>query len=414
MHSSSETGDIHSQSGAEDKNPSVIDLLIILGKHKVVIAAVTFLGAVTTAVYALYLPNVYTAAAKVLPPQQNQSAAAAMLAQIGGVVGRASGGSLGTSGPGELYVSMLRSRRVADAIVARFELQTVFGEKLPSGARSILEGRTKIKAEKDGILVIEVDDYDAGRAAEIANAYVEELQKLTGTLAVTEASQRRLFFERQLAQAKDNLTKIEVRAKQAFERGGLVQVEGTGKALLEATARLRAQMTVKQVQIGAMQTFAGQQNPELRAAQQELAVMKKELSRLETGAGPNGSSDASGREAVESLGMLRDVKYYEAVYELLAKQYEMAKMDEARDAALIQVLDPAIPPDFKSKPKRTAMVLLAALGAFLVACLVIVVRASLQFAASKPQVAEKLTLLRAAFLPARLTQTSDKGTENAR
>ena len=185
----------------------------------------------------------------------------------------------------------------------------------------------------------------------LANAYVDELFKLTNVLAVTEASQRRLFFERQFEQARDNLTKAEAAARQAMDKGGLVQVEGQGRAIIENTARLRGQITVKEVQIGAMRTFATDNNPDLKLAQQELESMKRELARIE---GTSGSKSGNGREndssGIDSVGLLRNVKYQETVYELLAKQFELAKIDEAKDSAVVQVMDKAIEPDRKSKP----------------------------------------------------------------
>lgn len=374
---------------------NLLDLAIVLAKHKWLVLGLPFAAAILAAIYSLLLPNIYTASTKILPPQQNQSAAASMLAQLGGLGGIA-GGALGIKNPNDLYIGMLKSRTVADNLIQRFDLNNVFEQKLQSGTRTILEGMTKIVSGKDGIIAIEVDDKDPKRAAVLANAYVDELYKLTSVLAVTEASQRRLFFERQLARAKDNLAKAEVSAKQALQHGGLVQVEGQGRAMIEAAARLRGQITVKEVQIGAMRAFATERNPELLASQQELQVMKLELAKMEGAGGTkvreNGTVNNS--QGIDNLSLLRDVKYYETIYELLAKQYELAKLDEAKDSAIIQVLDKAIEPEHKSKPNRRTIVLLTAAVAGFIAVLLAFLKDALDRSSGNPAQLRRMRLFR--------------------
>ena len=384
----------------DDDEVSLLDLAIILAKHKKLIIGLPLIIGVMAAGISLSLPNIFTASTKILPPQQNQSAAAGMLAQLGGL-GGFTAGAIGIKNPSDLYIGMLKSRTVADGIIQRFDLNTLFQQKLQSATRSVLAGMTTIKAEKDGIITIEVDNEDPKRAAVLANAYVDELYKLTSVLAVTEASQRRLFFERQLAQAKDGLTKAEIAARQALEKGGLAQVEGQGRAMLDATARLRGQITVKEVQIGAMRTFATERNPELLAAQLELEVMKRELAKMEGVGGTKvtKSSVANDSQGTDSLSLLRDVKYYETVYEMLAKQYEFSKIDEAKDSAIIQVLDKAIEPDLKSKPKRREFVLLWIFVAGVFAVLWAFMSEVLVKTKQDPRKSAQLTQLRSYFWP---------------
>jgi uncharacterized protein involved in exopolysaccharide biosynthesis len=259
---------------------------------------------------------------------------------------------------------MLKSRTVADRLISRFGLGKVYDEDVPSEIRKRLQKETKIAAGRDGIIVIEVDDEDPKRAAELANAYVDELQNLKKTLAVTEASQRRLFFEQQLVQAKDNLAAAEVTARRGLQKGGLAQVDAQGRSMIEVTARLRAQISAKEVQLGAMRTFAAEGNPELQRIQQELDALRREIARVEGGSSvaSAGKGDAARSTGLDNLGRLRDVKYFEFLYELLAKQFELAKIDEAKDPAIIQVMDPALEPDRKSRPKRGLIVLLSTLG----------------------------------------------------
>jgi tyrosine-protein kinase Etk/Wzc len=349
---------------------TLLDLLIVLAQRKTFVLGIPLLAAIAAAILSLLMPNIYTGVAKILPPQPSQSSASAVLAQLGAVAGLA-GGVTGIKNPNDMYVGMLKSRTVAENLIRRFELNKVYETKYQSNTVKQLGAMSTITSGKDGIITITVDDKDPKRAADLANAYIDELYKLTGVLAVTEASQRRLFFERQLAQAKENLIRAEASARQSLEKGGITQVEGQGRAMVENIGRLRGQITVKEVQVGAMRAFAAERNPELLLAQQELEVMKRELAKME-GVGDvrgTGNSAVNSSRGIDSLSLLRDVKYYETIYDLLAKQYELTKIDEAKDSALIQVLDKAIEPDRKSKPWRALIVVLSTLAALIAAIL---------------------------------------------
>jgi uncharacterized protein involved in exopolysaccharide biosynthesis len=383
----------------EDDEISLLDLLIVLAKHKRIVLGFPFAVGIVAAIISLLLPNGYTGTTKILPPQQSASAASALLNQLGGALGGLgglAGGALGVRNPNDLYVGMLKSRTVADNLIARFELAKVYGEDRLSDVRKQLEKETTIGSGRDGIITIEVDDKDPKRAADLANAYVDELMKLTKVLAVTEASQRRLFFERQLLQVKDNLTAAEMAARQGLQKGGLSQVDAQGRSMIEVTARLRAQISAKEVQIGSMRTFAAEGNPELQRTQQELEALRRELGRVE-GSSPIaavGKGEASGSSGLDNLSRLRDVKYYEFLYELLAKQYELAKIDEAKDATIVQVMDRAIEPDRRSKPKRTFIVLISVFATFFLSLLAAFVLEGISRAASDPQQAERLRSIR--------------------
>lgn len=377
---------------------SLLDLLIVLAKHKKLILGMPLAVAIAAAIISMLLPPVYTATTKILPPQQSQSSASAMLAQLGGALGGLAGGAAGIKSPNDLYVGMLKSRTLADSLIQRFDLKTVYQAEFSSAVRKALEGASVITSGKDGIIVIEVDDKDPKRAAALANGYVEELAKLNNSLAVTEAAKRRLFFEQQLRLAKDNLARAETAAKSALDQGGVSMVEEQGKSMVVTTAQLRAQVAVKEVQIGAMKSFAAERNPDLQKAQQELAAMRQQLARLEGNGETLGDpgKGASGR-GFTNLALLRDVKYYGVVFELLAKQYEMAKLDEAKDSALIQVLDKAIEPDRKSKPKRVLIVILATLAAGFIAVLWAFLKEAMEKARRNPESSERMKQFRRAL-----------------
>ncbi len=344
------------------------------------------------------MPNIYTGVTRILPPQQSQSTAAAMLGQLGALAGVA-GTSLGIKNPNDLYVGMLKSRTVADNLISRFELRKLYETKTADDARKALEGNSRVTSGKDGLIAIEFDDKDPKRAAAIANAYVEELYKLTQTLAVTEASQRRLFFEKQLALTKRELGNAEVALKTTQEETKLIKIDEQGRAIIEAFARLRAQVVAKEVQLGAMRSFATEQNPDLIRTQQELIGLRAQLAKMEKSHNPTqgdilvptGQVPEAG---LEYLRKLRDVKYYETIFELLAKQYEAAKIDEARDTSLIQVLDKALEPEKKSKPKRALIVILTALVFGFLAVIWAFIREAGEKARQNPEQAERLNLLR--------------------
>jgi uncharacterized protein involved in exopolysaccharide biosynthesis len=379
---------------AQPDEVGLLDLLIVLAKHKRVVLGVPFVAVVAAAIFSLLLPNIYTGTTRILPPQQSASAATALLNQLGGALGSLAGGVAGIRSPADLYVGMLKSRTVADNLIERFDLNRYYEQDYPSNTRKVLDNKTKITAGKDGIITIEFDDKDPKRAADIANAYVDELMKLTTVLAVTEASQRRLFFEKQLLQAKDNLVAAEIAARQGLEKGGITYVDAQGRSMMEVTARLRAQISAKEVQLGAMRSFAAEGNPELQRTQQEIDVLRRELARVEGSAPVAEKQTDSGRGGLDNVGRLRNVKYYEFLYELLAKQYELAKVDEARDSTVIQAMDKAIPPDRKSKPVRTLIVLVSGIVGVLLAFFLAFALEAMEKAKTDPRQAGRVETLK--------------------
>ena len=388
-----------------DDEVSLLDLAIVLAKRKRLVLGLPAAAAVISAAISLLLPNIYTGTTKILPPQQTQSTSA-VLAQLGNLAGLAGGAvASGLKNPNDLYVGMLKSRTVADNLIQRFDLNKYYDQKYQSATRKRLASDTSIVAGRDGIITIEVDDEDPKRAADLANAYVDELFKLTTVLAVTEASQRRLFFERQLDLARVNLVKAETEARKALEQGGLAAVDAQGRTAVETAARLRAQISVKEVQIGAMRTFAAEANPELKRAQEEIEVMKRELAKSEGGLPAKAArSVPEEKSGIDNLGLLRDVKYYETMYGLLAQQYESAKIDEAKDSAIIQVMDKAVEPDRKSRPKRLVIVMLSMLVASVLSVLSTFVVEAFVNSATDPKQSQRLGQLKEYLRPPGLHQ----------
>jgi tyrosine-protein kinase Etk/Wzc len=359
---------VASRTGHSNQNYEIsfLDILIVLAKHKKVILGLPFLAAVLAAGITLLMPNWYTATAKLLPPQQSQSNAIAILGQLGALSGGASS-ALGLKNPSDIFVAMLKSRTVADALIERFKLKDIYDEKYLQNARKKLAKRADITASREGVITIEVEDRSPSRAADIANAYIEELEKLTRSLAVGEAGQRRLFFEQQLNKAKTDLTNAEHALAQFQIDKKILNPQGQASLTISAAAGLQAQIAAKEVQIASLSSFATQENPDLHRAKEELSGLRSALAKV-----ARGKSDDIGdvlisigkapEQALEYLRKFRDVKYYETLFELLAKQYEIARIDEAKEATLIQVLDIAIPPEIRSSPKRALIVVLIAIG----------------------------------------------------
>jgi tyrosine-protein kinase Etk/Wzc len=353
-----------SLSQLDESDQPVWDALVTIAKHKRIILGITVLVTVLSMAVVVMIPNRYTADALLLPPSQSMSAGTSMLGQLGGVSAASIFGmGIGLKNPGDMYVSLFRSRPVEDAVIRRFGLLDRYKSKNMKEARDRFErlGAVELGA-KDGLIRLSMTDSDPRFAAELVNGYIDEFRKFSANLALTEAAQRRLFFERQLKEAKGNLANSEVALKNTEQTTGVLQIEGQARALIESTAALRAQVIAKQVQIEGMRTFATDQNPELFETQKQLDELQSKLKAL------NGVGDGTGDDliipkgklssaAMEYIRKYRDVRYSETVYELLARQYEMAKLDEARQGTEIQIAAPALPPDKKSAPHRTLTVL---------------------------------------------------------
>lgn len=352
-----------------DGGVNLIDLIIVLAKHKKLIVGVSVAAAVLSSGISLMLPSSYMASTKLLPPQQAQSGAAALLSQLGGIAGAAAGAA-GIKNPSDLYIGMLRSRTVADKLITKYGLKAVYKTDSQEKARERLDATTAISSGKDGLITIQVEEKDPKLVARLANGYVEELLQLTRVMAVTEASQRRMFFERQLELAKDNLTKAETSLKGALDSRGVISVDAESRAMLETVGRLRAQASAKEIQLSSMRAFITVNNPEYKHAEEELISLRAELSKLENGRDVDSKDSPlvpASKNGIENIKLLRNVKYYEMLYELLSKQYEVARLDEAKDPSIIQVLDPAIDPERRSKPHRAMIVIVATFMAFFAA-----------------------------------------------
>ncbi len=385
-----------------DDEVSLLDLLVIIAERKRIVVWITAVFVVLAVVVSLLLPVRYTATVTLMPPQQGSSMGAALASQLGNLGGMAAlaGGSLGLKNPNDMYVAMLKSRTVEDAMVQRYGLMKEYRKRYLSDAVKDFEDHATVDGSgKDGLIHISIEDHDPRRAAELANGYVDEFRNLSQHLAITEASQRRLFFEQELEQAKNNLANAEEALKRTELTTGVIQPDSQARALIESAAALRAQITAREVQIQGMQTYATGENSELVQAQRELEGMRTQLAKL------GGSEDSAGGNFIVPKGLipeagmeyvrkLRDVKYNEPIFEILARQFEVAMLEEAKQGALIQVVDPAIIPDRKSFPKRGLIAIGATFSGLLLGLITALLTASWQYLKRDPDASAQIERLR--------------------
>jgi len=298
---------------------SLLDLLIVLAKHKKKIILVPLLVAIITGGISLLIPNIYTATTKFFPPQGGQSAGSALMSQIGGQLGGLAGiagGALGVKNPADMYIAYLQSRPVEERLIAKFKLQEKWEYERMADTRKHLDTVARISSGKDGVITVEVDDEDPSVAAEMANYYLSELKGILASNAVTEAAQRRQFFEKELKPARDKLTDAQI------------------------------------------------------------------------------NLDRTPASSLRYLDAMREMKYREALWEVLVRQYESARLDEAKDAVFIQVVETATAPDRKSKPKRALMVILAGLATGFMMVLWAFIKEASEKAKADPEKAARLSAMR--------------------
>jgi uncharacterized protein involved in exopolysaccharide biosynthesis len=343
--------------------------LKVFYERKRLILSVTLISALVAAGIAFLLPPTYKAEAVIIPPQQTQSSMSMMsaqAAQLGGLAGLGLTGMLWKN-PADLYIGILESRTIADSLVEKFHLQDVYGVKKQSDARKRLAKLSSFISGKDQLIHIVVLDHDPKRVSDLANAYVERLFEKNQHLALTEASQRRLFFEQQIAQERDALTLAEVAFKNTQQKTGLIVPTGQAEGLIRSGILLRSEIARREVELEAIRSYETEENSQVRVLEGEINTLNGQLRRLKN---ENGTQSADGIEipagklpevGLEYARKLRDFKYHEAIYEFLQKQYQAARIDEAKLAPVIQVVDHAVRPDRKSGPPRTAITVLSAL-----------------------------------------------------
>ena len=380
--------DPHALAEAEDEldeGPAVglLDLLTWLGEGKRVIAAVTVAAAALALIYALLQPQIFTARTTLLAPgSQQQSTSAAALAALGSLGGLA-GGIAGKT-PDELYVNLLKSDTVQRALATKFDLYKRYQVETYEVLRKVIPQYVRVSSDKkSGVITLEVDDKVPQFAADLANAHAGEVTKLLSRLAVSEAQQRRMFFEQQLKDTKENLIKAEQFLRQVQEKSGMVVLDQQAEAIIKAVAELKARIAEREVRLKVMRTSTTAVNPDVQLLTSELTALRAELTRMESStgsvtAGGTGSIDIPVGKlpaaAIDYVRAAREVKFQETMMTSMLRQFEVAKLDEAKEGQSLQQVDVAVPPDRKSKPSRALIVLAATFVALLLSSLVVVWR----------------------------------------
>ena len=409
----------HSQR-SDDDEINLMDIMLVIAKYNRFIMAFTAVSIVLALIYVMLQPFSYTAKTVILPPQpKGEASMGALLGNLGGVGGLPGAGALGLKNPSDMYLGMLKSRTLADRLIIKLDLQKHYKTKTMTKTREVLKHASNIAAGKDGFITVEYTHSDPVMAASIANAYIGELDALNSTLAVTEAAKRRLFYEKQIKETSVSLSQAEAAMKQTqrktgwYEFGGFdVAMAGGGgggglapggarvnASVLAKVEEIRAQITLKEVELASKRAYMTEQNPEYVRSLATLAALKANLTKLE---GSNNASGADVKVPVNQLSdtgfayihQMRDLKYKQSLMELYSKQFEMAKMDEAKESPLVQVVDKALPPEERSSPKRAQMMVIATILALVISIMLAFIMNALDTAKQIPKSAERLILLR--------------------
>jgi tyrosine-protein kinase Etk/Wzc len=379
----------------------VLDVLLLLTRNRRLIVIVTSAAFGAGLLLALVTTPKFTAKAVILPPQQ-QTSSSALLNQLGSLSVLGGGAAaLGLKSPADLYIGMLQSRTISDALIEKFHLHDGSGKKRLESIRVALKAQTEIETGKDGLIKIAVTDPDPKRASDLANAYVEQLYTMNSNLAIAEAAQRRAFFDQQLDSERKALTSAEDDLRATQQRTGIIQPTGQAQMIIQNISQLRAQIANREVSLRSTQSFASDENPDVIRLTKEISTMRRQLSKLENDqqhqVQPGDISLPAGRIAEDTLEYARkyrEVKYHDALFDLLSRQFEAARIDEAKSAPIIQVIDHAIPPDTKSSPRRFLIVFGFFVFGFFASLVISVGTHALEKAKKIPEQAAKLEELR--------------------
>ena len=268
-------------------------------------------------------------------------------------------------------VGIVKSRTIMDKLINKFDLQTKYESENMDLTRLTLSNSTSAAADaKTGLVSISIEDKDPAFAAQLANSYVEELQNFIQQLAISDAAQQRLFLEEQVKETQVNLLKAENELTEYQKKTGILNAGQQASSLMSAIATFRARISAKEVELQTAETFASPNNPRIQKLRAEVKGLKEQIQKLEAQA-TEGSEESFNLSELPDAGMeylrkMRDQKFYETLYGMLLSQFEQAKMAEAQEPAIIQVIDEAVPPQLRAKPKRKLVVVLATvLGFFL-------------------------------------------------
>jgi tyrosine-protein kinase Etk/Wzc len=389
---------------AGSADTSLLKNVVVLARHRRFIFGGMLVAAAMTALIALVIPASYTATTVILTSQTGPGSASALLGEVGALGALASlGGDSLLKNQADTFVGVMSSRTVADNLIQDFHLQSVYRTRTLVDTRKALARHTHVEAAKGSLIRISVDDHDVRRAAALANAYVDELYHVNQHLALTSGSQRRLFLEQQVAAEKDTLANAEESFQQIQQKTGVIQLAGQEEMTLRSIAELRAQVSAREVQIEQLRTMATEENGQLQQLESGMGALREQLRKAESnGTGSDAYFVSAGRipqAGLEYLRRMRDLRYHEALFETLSKQYELARIEEAKAPPIIQVLDKAIALDKRTWPPRTLLVLLSLLTSGILLSGAVLLKDKWTRIAAEPENAVHLITLRNIFAP---------------
>jgi uncharacterized protein involved in exopolysaccharide biosynthesis len=357
----------HSVPESDDDEINLLQLLLVIVRRKLLIIKVCTVVAVLSVCYSLTLKNIYTATSKFYPPQKESplGSFASLLAQTGPLQGL---GGLG--GPGDLYLAITKSRTVADAVVKRLDLQKKEDgtTRTLEAARKAAMGAVKVAVGKDGIITVSANSRYSQKAADLANAFVDETIKRSVQLYVTKAGSERTFLEKRLEVVKVELKNAEGDLKAFQEKHKTIKVDAQASVAIEGIARLKAEIAHKEVQLATLRNSMTDESSDVKALQAGISRLKSQVGSMTGSGGVDSIIPATGNVpgiGVEYVRKVRELKIQEAIFEQLSKQYELAKINENKESSSVQVIDEAVAPLKKSKPRRSIIVLLSTFVAFL-------------------------------------------------
>jgi len=356
---------------ATENRIDLLTLLLILARTKRRVILLTVGGLAVGIVLSLVLRPTFTATATILPPQQSTSSAAALLGQPGGSLSAAAGlggGVFGLKSPADMYIGILESRTVADNVIAACNLRQRYKTKTLFDTEVALQRHSIFESGKDNLIHLSVKDIDPKVASDIANSYLDQLYDMNSKLEVSEASQRISFYERRLEEEKQALSNAEEALRNIQQKTGVIQFSGQAASIINAIAQARADLARREVALQSAEAYASEENPEVIRLQREIAATKSHVAELEKSqqSMQPGQLQIPGGQLPEAAlqyeRQARELKVHETLFNLLTRQSEAAKLDEAKSAPILQIVDRAIPPDKKSGPSRKLLAL--GFGAF--------------------------------------------------
>lgn len=368
----------------------LLDVLLVFAQRKWLILGWALAGLVIAIIAILRAPTLYKSQGTIMPPQQEQSSAT-LLSQLGALTAFAGVGSnLGLKNPADLYIAILQTNLVAHNMVDRFHLMDAYKIPDPDGAAGYLRKYSKFSSSKDGLIQISVEDKDPKLATELVNGYTDELFNQNNRLAIGAASQRRRFFQQQLAEEKDRLADAEVALQRTQQSTGVLQLSGQASNIIGQEASLQANITSHEVQLGALLSSSTEQNPEVVRLRTELSGLREQLQKMQKGTSGDMLTQRQFPGAgLEYIRKERDVQYHQTLYDLLARQLEAARIDEAKASPTVQIVDPPQLPRVTSWPKPFLFILVGLVLGTMFGCIRCAVIYLYEYLDSSPDLRER-------------------------